>query len=189
MQSLPVCTVSASAAKRVITLLDRKNVIEWMLKESREKDDEDKITYKAIKAFPRLFHAVSAASKKAAIQKVSRWWKSRNKYLTTSTAPRTLSRAGRQGRSRHVTKVVSGGRGRKRAAWVVALRDDFLSEFHRIRRAGVKMNTSTLRLMCLELLREVKPNSYGTSRMESNHYLVDTTILKLPWSHCSPPRW
>jgi hypothetical protein len=166
MQSLPICSVSACATQRVSTLLDRKIVIEWMLKESGGNDGEHKIISKVVNAFPRLFHAVSATSTKAATPKVSRRWKSRNRFLTTSTAPRTLSRAGRQGRPRHATKVVSGGRGRKRAAWVVALYEDLLSEFHRMRRAGVKMNACTLRMMCLELLREGKPNSYGTSMMD-----------------------
>jgi hypothetical protein len=73
MQSLPVCSVSARATQRISTLLDRKKVIEWMLKESGGKDGENKIISKAVKAFPRLFHEVSAASTDAAIQKVSRW--------------------------------------------------------------------------------------------------------------------
>jgi hypothetical protein len=70
------------STRRVSTMSEKKNVASWMMVEF-ERIGEDRMAIKAVATFPEVFRAIAGAAsagiRKAALQKVSRW------FLTQST--------------------------------------------------------------------------------------------------------
>ena len=58
------------------------------------------------------------------------------------------------------------GRGRKRAAWVIALHEDLRSEFDRLRKVGVKFNLTKIRHLALDLLRSNENEAYSRNMID-----------------------
>jgi hypothetical protein len=75
--------------------------------------------------------------------------------------PLTISRVKRHVGQERMYRKVGFGRGRKRAAWATALLDDLLSEFERLRKAGLKFDRTILKTICLCVLRDGKEGVYG----------------------------
>jgi hypothetical protein len=130
----------------------------------------ERLVSKTVANFPSVFRAESgregALQRKAALQKVSRWWKFKHDLdssLATTTSSITRVRCN-DGRQRVYAKAFRG-RGRRRAPWFCALFDDMQSEFHRLRRAGLKIDRSVLRSICLEVLKSSKKGDDGTTML------------------------
>jgi alkylation response protein AidB-like acyl-CoA dehydrogenase len=124
---------------------EKKKVVNWMMVEYK-KVGEDRMASKAVATFPEVFRAsagaASAGIRKAALQKASRWCKQRFSLMKQfQKMPLTISRVKRHVGHQRINRKVSCGRGRKRAAWVTALLDYLLSEFYRLRKAGLKLYT------------------------------------------------
>jgi hypothetical protein len=113
-----------------------------------KKVGEDRMASKAVATSPDVFRASAGAafagSRKAALQKASRWWKQRFSLMKQfEKMPLTISRVKRHVGQQRMYRKVSCGRGRKWTAWATALLDDLLSEFDRLRKAGLKLDVAT----------------------------------------------
>ena len=119
---------------------------------------------KAVKNFPGLFRSTVNAN----LVRASRLWKSRGDCMNAHgkvelhSASATVARVSWKGVKKLHTKA-RPGRGRKRAAWVVALHGDLLPEFDRLRKLGVKFNLKTLRALALHLVANSANSHYSRS--------------------------
>jgi hypothetical protein len=145
------------ATQRVASVMNRKEIVKWMISAVEVLETEKGIISKAVREFPEVFRSHDFRSKKAAMMKASRWWRARSGIIADAA---TISRATSLGRKRHLVKV-SSGRGRKRAQWVTALYDDLFDEFRTLQRMGCKLSTSVLRFVALDLLRKGREGVYG----------------------------
>jgi hypothetical protein len=119
------------STQRVSTMSEKMKVVSWMMVEYK-KFGEDQMASKAVATFPEVFRAIdgaaSAGSRKAALQKASRWWKQRFSLMEQfEKMPLTISRVKRHVDQQRMYSNVSCVRGRKRAAWATALLEDLLS--------------------------------------------------------------
>ncbi|OWY97242.1 hypothetical protein PHMEG_00032280 [Phytophthora megakarya] len=78
--------------------------------------------------------------------KASRWWDNRERFLQAYAEPshRMSVQANQPGLRKHVLLKALPGRGRRRNPWTTWLHDELLQEFHRLRKAGLKMSPSML---------------------------------------------
>lgn len=107
--------------------------------------------------FPKLF----SGSYKSNIAKASLWWRNRSEYFALrdgKARPGKLVGFAKNGRLRHNMKSF-GGRGRKRTVWAVALHDELLSEFERMRAASVKLSPAVLRHIAISIIHRAPPCS------------------------------
>lgn len=118
-----------------------------------ERNGEKHITSKDVKAFPQFFRAFPYADHMTAI----RFWRSCGSFeliqgrlkrvgKTTCITPNTVNGL------KQVTLKANIGRERKRTHWVNALHLDPRDKFYQLRKAGIKISFSTLRLLSLNLI-------------------------------------
>lgn len=144
-------TPPCRALQHVLTRAQRAQIVKWML-ETAQSDGSKHIASKAIRQFPSFFRS----SINSNLTKASRLWKTRQEYTndegkvllrgTTSTITRVTLRG-----CKRVNVKDRSGRGRERTAWVSALHDALVSEFHRLRKLGVKFNCKTLRSLAIHI--------------------------------------
>ena len=150
---------SSTAGKRkrapqiVNTKSQRSRACKWMEQEANKGTKH--IPSKAVANFPDIFNT---GNKKNNLEKASRWYKSREKYIINSSAnksgvsvqsatPYSLTQG-----SKRIQVKCAQGRGRKREQWVEWLYDELLDEFDRLRKLGVKFSPNTLKLVAKDLV-------------------------------------
>jgi hypothetical protein len=153
------------STQRVSTMSEKKKVVSWMMVEF-ERVGEDRMASTALATFPEVFRAIAGAASagilKALLQKASRWWKKRTSLMEQfEKMPLIIFRVKRHvGKQRMCRKAISG-RGRKRAAWETALLEYLSTEHDRLRKAGLKLDRTILKTICLGVLRDGKEGVYG----------------------------
>lgn len=141
---------------KINTIADRYKATKWMLDFAAENGIRH-IASKCVNQFPQMF----SANMKANIQKASRWWSVRNQTMLLKKAGShtgKFSFAPTRSRKRGNLKALAG-RGRKRAEWVTALYEDLRADFERLRSAGVKFDSSILRMHALRMIVDARNDS------------------------------
>lgn len=152
-------------------LSERYNATKWMM-ETAASDGPKHIVSKCVKQFPSYF----PGNMKANLEKASRWWKVRENTMLLKVDKKRLgsfSLSSTRKRIRLSRKAVQG-RGPKRAPWVVALENDLVQEFERLRSAGVRFSARLLLEEAHSLIRDSDANAlyhpsvvvYGKPLME-----------------------
>jgi hypothetical protein len=150
------------ATQRVSTLSERSRVRRWMVDEEKKAGTKGLLA-KTVRRFHSIFRAHDDRTRKAAMMRVSRWWKSK---LDDGPKNKILTRRNRDGRKQVHAKAL-WGRGRKRADWVIALYSDLYDEFHKLQRLGVKMSASVLKQVAHQLLKEANNDTiYGLGLLD-----------------------
>lgn len=111
---------------------------------------------KAVTAFPEAF----GGSYKANIQKASRWWKTKDVILKKDPANPRYVTSRQPGLRRQLNTKAGPGRGRKRPPWSDWLQLELLSEFERLRAAGLKFDITILVSLAKELVIN-SPNDFN----------------------------
>lgn len=128
----------------------------WMIDHSAI-HGETNIKSKAVRRFPRIF----TGSEKAALQKASRWWKSRHSTLALrdpDVRTGSVTAHMRGGAIRSPLKALPG-RGRRRAKWVSSLHKALLKEYERLHVTGLKVSSSVLQAVAKELVAKAPSQS------------------------------
>lgn len=118
------------------------------------------LSKRTIEEFPQCFSGSSSAK----YMKAKRWWEKRKEILKTGDGKQRLGMRVKTGPKKNggaavLHMKVLSGRGRKSSVWVVELHKELLSEFERLRAAGMKMNTNILKTISLERIEEAPNNS------------------------------
>jgi hypothetical protein len=133
---------------------------------------------KTVRHFHSVFRAYDERTRKAAMMRVSRWWKAK---LDDGLSNKILTRRTRDGRKQMHAKALRG-RGRKRADWVIALYSDLHDAFHMLRRLGVKMSASVLKHVAHQLLKQADNDSiYGTGLLDPVNKKCITICVNSSW--------
>lgn len=152
--SSPVCQPSSRALQHVLTKASRLRIARWMIQE-QSMDGGKHIPSRAVRKFPECFRG----SSNAAISRAVRYFRDRHKIVMESEKATGRNNGtyatstGRLGVRVRLTKAMKG-RGRKRAKWVIDAHVGLLEEFERLRKAGVKMNSSILRMMAKRIVED-----------------------------------
>ncbi|KAL0251054.1 hypothetical protein GEMRC1_000268 [Eukaryota sp. GEM-RC1] len=135
--------------QNVVTLADRKKVLDWMETFVQEHDTETGLFASTARKFSQYF---GATSYKANVEKASNWWKTRDTFcLKYSELTKSVSSL-QNGVKRTIRRKSFNGRGRQRSDWVVWLYDILIDEFRRLTRAGLNVSNSLLLEMAQHLL-------------------------------------
>ena len=115
-----------------------------MIAKVEENPSDSMITAQAVEQFPSTFRQTN---RRANREKVLRWWKKRNDFLTAIETLRNKSLSISKGRQRgcavgRIQINALHGRGHKRHFWKNVLHEVARDDFSRIRSAGVKINTA-----------------------------------------------
>lgn len=151
-------------SQNVFTIAQRMRVVQRMIK-TEERVDPKHIVWKAVKAFPLLFHKSTGADN---MRGMHLWWSRdsfeifggviKRRVVTSCMTRNTINGL------RMVSLKAGKGRGRKCEAWVEALHIGLRSKFERLRQLGVKFSFSTIRLLALKLPEE-SDNGTNTSNL------------------------
>ena len=158
------------AVQHVLSLAQRAVIVRWMVMKSEQYGNKH-IPSRAVAQFPHLFRGTSNAN----IAKASRLWKDRDNYLyTTDRHGRSTLRGSPATNTRRVLGTrarvylnARKGRGRKRAPWVRALHRDWVEEFDRLRKLGVKFNYRNLQSLGKHLLENSSSDEYNSLMLDS----------------------
>lgn len=152
-------------AQNVLTKAQKYQIAKWML--AREQEGMSKIPSKAVVEFPQFFRGATNANIKRAV----RYWRDRHviihgyKDVGSRNNDLYMYRPGAKGRKLRISKTASG-RGRKRSAWVTELHKDLCTEFERVRKCGVKVNTNILAMLARKLIQESTSDIYGPTHTD-----------------------
>lgn len=153
--------ISTRTRKHCNTLSERYRVIKWMLQEA-ETAGPTHIISKGVRQFPRLF----SGTQKAKLQKVSNWWKSRDKIMALKRQKRRLGAFSTTCNVRRKDFKALPGRGRRRAVWVKALYADLLTEVERLSSAGVKFSPALLQTHAKHMIATADASSEYNANTE-----------------------
>ena len=125
-----------------------------------------------------------------------RIWRERETIVTYCAGRRkrgdpgmvSVSTVTRKGLKRVATKV-KDGRGRKRTAWVVALRNDLVEEFERLRKIGIKFSAKTLRSMAKDLIRNSDSGAYYAAMLSGRPEKPIVDLITARWIQGSMYRY
>jgi hypothetical protein len=133
---------------------------------------------KTVRHFHSVFRAYDELTRKAAMMRVSRWWKAK---LNDGPKNKILTRRTRDERKQMHAKAFRG-RGRKRADWVIALYSDLYDEFHELRRLGVKFSASVLRQVAHQLLKQGSNDTiHGTGLLDPVSKKCMNVLVNSSW--------
>jgi hypothetical protein len=120
--------------QQVVTLSDKKAVVEWMTI-SEALDGPEGLIPRTLHAFPEHFRGQFSAN----FMKASRWWRDQDNLLNlvdnANPSPLYTTRAHVGKLSKHRVKTRSG-RGPKTQPWVIWLFGMMNQEFERLRKTG-----------------------------------------------------
>ena len=157
---IPSIAASSRKPHSVSTIAQRRSVLKWMVDEV-EKHGEKKLAPKAIRKFSHLF----GGSYKANYAKAVHWWNKKEKLMELPESGRRLGNF--SGVTHHGLKRVNfkamSGRGRKKAAWVVALYFALRTEFDRLQALNVKLSPSFLACVAKYLIHNADSDSLFAS--------------------------
>ena len=157
------------AVQHVLSLAQRAVIVRWMVMRSEQYGNKH-IRSRAVAQFPHLFRGSSNAN----VAKASRLWKDRDNYLYTTDSGRSTLRGFHAtitrrflGTRARVDLKARKGRGRKRAPWVLALQRNWVEEFNRLRKLGVKFNYKNLQSLGKHLLENSSSDEYNSLMLDS----------------------
>ncbi|KAE8966517.1 hypothetical protein PR001_g28382 [Phytophthora rubi] len=137
---------SSRSAQHVSTIQQRRRVVLWMLQFEKREGNKNMFA-RAVDEFPDVFNS---ATRNANLNKAIAWWKKRDQLAQPSRGSVGLSGLRDTGRKRVNRKALTG-RGRRRSPWVNWIYPKLLSEFDRLRKLGLKFDSSLLRQVALRL--------------------------------------
>lgn len=141
-------------------LSERYVATKWMVDHATV-NGQTNIKSKAVRKFPDIF----TGSEKAALQKASRWWKSRQETLALcdpDVRDGAVTTHMRCGHGRSPMKALPG-RGRRRAHWVLSLYLALLREYERLHAMDVKISSSLLQKVAHQLASRAPRSSLHCS--------------------------
>jgi len=150
------------STQSVSTLSQRRKAVKWM-EMMNDKEGSKHLCAKAVAKFPRTF---TSATANANLAKAMRWWKMRASITGASRGSVVLSSRRANGRKRVALKA-GPGRGRRRSAFVKWIYPELLSEFDRLRKAGLKFDAPLLRQLAVRVL-DVSPGPFGLASVDDN---------------------
>ena len=157
---IPSIVASSREPHSVSTIAQRRSVLKWMVDEVY-KHREKKLAPKAIRKFSHLF----TGSYKVNHAKAVHWWNNKENLMELSESGRCLGHL--SGVTHHVLKRLNfkemSGRGRKKAAWVVALYSALRIEFDRMHALNFKLSPSFLACAAKYLIHNADRDSLFAS--------------------------
>ncbi|SPQ96949.1 unnamed protein product (mitochondrion) [Plasmodiophora brassicae] len=144
-----------SARKRklqhVCTQQSRIRVVKWMI-DDEASNGKKGLFARTIRMFPNEFRSSTNANS----MKASRWWGDRQEILQVDDDRNNMVSVNHvhPGKQKKMLTKAAPGRGPKRATWVEWLYGELLSEFDRLRKAGVKFSPGLLIQLSKGILEE-----------------------------------
>lgn len=168
-----------------ITLADKLKMTRWMVEEVARSGTEKHIQSRMIANFPQFFKG----NKVANFMRARRLWDNREGVL--SSAPKSGERHENQLSIGSVTRIgkrrvrtkARKGRGRKCAPWVVALEDDLVSEFDRLRKVGLKFSGGTLISLAKNIIRDSTNEAYHSETRSGKDNKLILYLVNTDWVH------
>lgn len=158
---------SGRRVQNVLSKAQKHTIAQWMI--AQEEEGTTKIPSKAVSHFPQFFRGTSNAN----IARAVRYWKDRRSTVQNYKAAGRrnndlyMCRAGPKGLKLRISKTASG-RGRKRSIWVRELYVQLCSEFERLRRCSVKLNTYILLTIARSLVMQSTSDAFGPTHTDPN---------------------
>ncbi|DAZ97931.1 TPA: LOW QUALITY PROTEIN: hypothetical protein N0F65_007272 [Lagenidium giganteum] len=152
------CNSHQPAREIVSTIHDRRRVLRWMAEQAEQANAQ--LFASAVDTFPNVF---AAPSRSANLRKALHWWKARTALLELPQGALLVSSTMAQDR-----KVALTGRGRKPSLRVQWIYPKLLSEFSRLRKLGLQLDSPLLRQVAIQLMKDSK-----TDRNDKGDLLID----------------
>ncbi|KAG3247168.1 hypothetical protein PI124_g8130 [Phytophthora idaei] len=140
------------ALQHVVAIRDREKVVKWMAAQALLHGEKG-LAGKAVDEFPSLFRS---NDRRVNLNIARDWWKRRraeNDDETADSKPLKYARSGAGNRHQFLIKSARG-RGPKLGDHSSWLYPTLLTEFERLRKAGVKMSTRLLQVVAIALIGE-----------------------------------